>query len=349
MGKIYIITNKINDKIYVGKTERTIEERWKQHQYAMSSPNKKHYKLYAAMNKYGLENFSICLLEECSNQLLNERETYWIKRMDSYNNGYNMTLGGDGTYSIAEEEIFSLWDEGLAIKEIAEQLGYSTATVTRRLQQYANYSHEEAILRGTKFSASAKQKQCYVYDYRGDMVKQYSTLLEASEKLNLNIKQLRNWCRQNAIREGCLYSYDLLTTDEVIHFFLHQKHCKAVEQIDLEGNHIKTYISVKEAMRLTGANNISQVASGKMKTSGGFIWKYVDDITQDEQLPASIQNKKQVAQYSTDGKLIQVYNSILEAAKATGQKSSSNITQVCKGKAKTAGGFIWKYYEKSNE
>ena len=59
MGYIYKITNKINNKVYIGKTEGDIALRWQQHIYNMS--NGIEYHLYNAMRKYGLENFSFIL------------------------------------------------------------------------------------------------------------------------------------------------------------------------------------------------------------------------------------------------------------------------------------------------
>lgn len=48
------------------------------------------------MRKYGIENFSIEELEKCSADVVNDREIYWINYYDTYHNGYNATLGGDG-------------------------------------------------------------------------------------------------------------------------------------------------------------------------------------------------------------------------------------------------------------
>ena len=348
MGNIYIITNKINNKIYVGKTERTIETRWKEHINAMSSSNKKHYKLYAAMNKYGIENFSIDLLEKCPNSLLNEREIYWIKKLNSYDKGYNMTLGGDGTSSIEEEKIFELWNQGQSVSQISETLGYDRTTITKRLQGYINYSQELSKARGAELCATSKFKKIYIYNQQGNKTQEYNNSTEAAIELHMDIKQIRTWCRKNFIKEGFLYSYDILAPEEIVYIFLHQKNHKAVEQINLDGYHVRTYVSIQEAMRTTGINNINLAASGKIKTAGGYIWKYVDDFQENNSLPTTTQGRKKVAQYSLDGNLIQIYESITDAAKQTGQKSSSNISQVCKGKAKTAGGFIWKYYEKSD-
>ena len=94
MAYIYQIINDINNKIYVGKTEFSIEKRFKEHcQDAFKRINEKR-PLYAAMRKYGIEHFHIELIEETANP--EEREKFWIAKKDSFKNGYNATLGGDG-------------------------------------------------------------------------------------------------------------------------------------------------------------------------------------------------------------------------------------------------------------
>lgn len=95
---IYKITNKINNKCYIGKSIN-IEERWKyhiEHRNVISEYNKP---LYQAFRKYGIENFSFEIIEEINDcEVMNEREKFWIKHYDCYggDKGYNATLGGDG-------------------------------------------------------------------------------------------------------------------------------------------------------------------------------------------------------------------------------------------------------------
>lgn len=95
MGFIYKITNTVNEKIYVGQTVKTIEERFDAHiKKAKQHPNRY---LYDAMNHYGYDKFKVSQIEECDNSLLDERERYWIARLDCMiPNGYNMTEGGGG-------------------------------------------------------------------------------------------------------------------------------------------------------------------------------------------------------------------------------------------------------------
>jgi group I intron endonuclease len=92
-GIIYLITNTANDKKYVGQTRQQLNKRWLGH--ITESRTYSDRPLYRAMNKYGLDNFKIRILEECSVDKLNEREVYWIDFLESYHNGYNATTGGD--------------------------------------------------------------------------------------------------------------------------------------------------------------------------------------------------------------------------------------------------------------
>lgn len=95
---IYKITNKINNKCYIGKSSN-IEERWKYHIKNKNSLKEYNKPLYKAFRKYGVENFSFEIIEEIDNyKKLNEREKYWIEFYNCYggNKGYNATKGGDG-------------------------------------------------------------------------------------------------------------------------------------------------------------------------------------------------------------------------------------------------------------
>lgn len=94
---IYHFTNQINQKKYIGKTNN-IEHRIEQHISALRKNTHHSIKLQRAVNKYGLENFQFTYREvEIQNEEeLNILEIQEIEKYDSYHNGYNETLGGDG-------------------------------------------------------------------------------------------------------------------------------------------------------------------------------------------------------------------------------------------------------------
>lgn len=156
MGFIYKITNKVNGKIYIGKTLKTIEGRWKDHVEDYQRPRFEKRPLYSAMKKYGVENFSVEEVEECSSEILSEREIYWIDFYDSFRSGYNATKGGDGKPFIDEQEILKLWQEGKSLKDIAEIVGHSRAQTSQLLRNNGILS-EDIIKRGrNKYYKSVK-------------------------------------------------------------------------------------------------------------------------------------------------------------------------------------------------
>lgn len=99
-GTIYKITNNINGKIYIGKTIRSPEARWNEHmRNALSEQDRYNTPLYLAMRKHGIKNFNFEIIEQnISEDKINEREKYYINyfHTTSHENGYNITLGGDG-------------------------------------------------------------------------------------------------------------------------------------------------------------------------------------------------------------------------------------------------------------
>ena len=93
-GFIYIIKNTINNKVYIGQTRTSVEQRWKEHlrhaQYGEQVINR-------AMKKYGVNKFYVETLEICNLDVLDYREMYYI---DLYNStdkskGYNVSIGGN--------------------------------------------------------------------------------------------------------------------------------------------------------------------------------------------------------------------------------------------------------------
>lgn len=90
---IYCIENLINGHKYVGASKH-IETRWKEHIRDAKSVLQSNKSLYQAFNKYGIDNFSFYILQECSEEELWELERKYIKQLDTYRNGYNETTGG---------------------------------------------------------------------------------------------------------------------------------------------------------------------------------------------------------------------------------------------------------------
>lgn len=127
MAFIYKITNQINNKLYIGKTSlSSVEERFKEHIQDSKRERYEKRPLYDAMNKYGIENFTIEQIEEVVNdEIASQREIYWINKLRTYIgfndcNGYNATLGGDSRRLYNYKEIANKYLELQNEKDVAE-------------------------------------------------------------------------------------------------------------------------------------------------------------------------------------------------------------------------------------
>ena len=94
MNNVYKIVNLINGKVYVGRTIHSLEARWDGHMKCLNRGDSRH--LYCAMRQYGVENFSIELLESCDSfDEMVAKEAYYCEKLQAYTNGYNMTTAGE--------------------------------------------------------------------------------------------------------------------------------------------------------------------------------------------------------------------------------------------------------------
>lgn len=149
MAYIYKITNDINNKIYIGKTLLSIQERFKEHCRDYKREKNEKRPLYNAMNKYGIKHFSIEKIEECNPNIINEREKYWIEYYGSFKYGYNATLGGDGVPYLDYDLIISLWKQGKNIQEIVKLVNCHEDSV-RKILDINNISHRNRVVRSKK-------------------------------------------------------------------------------------------------------------------------------------------------------------------------------------------------------
>ena len=178
MAYIYLITNNVNGKFYVGKTEDTIEKRFQKHCSDSKKERCKNRPLYRAMNKYGCENFSVSLLEETDQPEI--REIYWIEQKQSYHNGYNATLGGDGKKYLDYDLVYATYCNLKNAVQTAIALGISKDSVLKIVNKYEK----------TKSTAEVNKeyfgKEIKMYSLEGTYEQTFKTLREAAAFLQQN-------------------------------------------------------------------------------------------------------------------------------------------------------------------
>lgn len=173
-GIIYKITNKVNGKSYIGQTRYTIEFRWKQHQH-----KKDNTYFHNAIHKYGIENFSIEILEECNIEDLNSKEIFYIAKYDTFNNGYNLTIGGDGNRRLLldnnYDEIKELYLSGFSSNKIATLYKVDKASIIKILKSLG------VKIRSNKLSINHQEFLELVRDYQsGYSLKELSKRYDCS-------------------------------------------------------------------------------------------------------------------------------------------------------------------------
>ena len=179
MGYVYIIKNYINSKVYIGKTNTTIEQRFKEHIRDSRKRRTEKRPLYNAMRKYGAEQFYIELIEQTENPT--EREKYWIMQYNSYKNGYNATFGGDGSEYVNKSKIVSLYQDTLNIKEVKRQTGHDQGTIRKVLKEFniPIYWSKDAI-------SKEKSKHVARIDINtNNIIEVYFCIKEAAHKLKV--------------------------------------------------------------------------------------------------------------------------------------------------------------------
>ena len=253
---IYKIVNKANNKIYVGQSI-DIEERWKQHQWKAFNSNELAYNsaIHAAFRKYGIENFYYEVIEEYLPEELDDKEIYWIARLNTVvPNGYNIMLGGQQRRLV--------------------QCANGTKPVVKRLFHCLKCGKEISRNNKSGLCLSCVQLTC-------DITKEelYSKLVEYKGNFT-QVGRLYN-LSDNAIRKRCKH-FDLSTysSDYKVAPTPKKPYERAVKQIDVKtGEVIQIFCSANEAARSLGkakGNHITEVCKGKGKTAHGYKWEYVE-------------------------------------------------------------------------
>ena len=136
LGIIYIITNKVNSKVYIGQTRKSLSERMRHH----FSKYETCTKLKKAIGQYGKDNFMYSVLELVPYSELNERESFYIERYNSIENGYNIKKGnsefkGRNIHSIKmlQEDIVNDYNAGMNTKDIADKYHIALTSVYNSL------------------------------------------------------------------------------------------------------------------------------------------------------------------------------------------------------------------------
>ena len=203
MPYIYKITNKINGKIYIGKTSLPkIEDRMQQHIRDSKKIRCEKRPLYDAFNKYGIENFTIEEIEQVANDdIASQREQYWIENLRTYigfkdSVGYNATLGGDSRRLYNYNELADAYLTLGTVKEVAIQYNCDPKVVRNACREH-----------NIPIKNAHNQKRIQRIDKNGNK-KIYSSITEAAKDIpNKAVETARKNISRGLNQHKIAYSY----------------------------------------------------------------------------------------------------------------------------------------------
>lgn len=211
---VYLVTNTRNGKRYVGITKGTVEARWAGHVKLARMGGTQLF--MRAIRKHGPENFTLEVLEECSDyELLKARETHWIEELGTFAPaGYNSTLGGEGSigYKHTEAARERLRDAMLGVKRGPMPESTKQKLSAAKRGRHFTVQHRAAISkasRGRKLSAECRAKigrrqwkpvQQLTRD--GTLLHTYRSLIEAEAATGVLRQNVSAVCRGRAFTAG---------------------------------------------------------------------------------------------------------------------------------------------------
>ena len=265
-GIIYVYFNKAKyekegvEKYYVGQTIGTMEQRAKKdgRGYHWADPNY-NTKFANSIRKWGWDAFEGRVLEEVYEEDLNELEKLYIEQFDSYKNGYNSTLGGDGTRGLnpyankTEEEM----------KEIKEKKGKSM----KKIFEDPKARKKQSIIMKKRYEDPEEREKTSLAGK-----KRYKDLKEREKTSLANKKRFENEKEREKLREK-----------------LSGEKCYKIKSIYCkELNILFSYIKIAEKYCIDILNikigPISLVCNGKRKSTGKLqdgtklTWYWLEDL-----------------------------------------------------------------------
>ena len=407
MGYIYCITNDINGKKYIGQTADNIEERFKEHLSSINAKRDYDRPLYRAMRKYGIEHFHISLIEECSTESLDTQEEFWIQYFDTYKNGYNATLGGQGNKGYDRQAIWEYYCQCNKIAQTARhfhcdrrvvrsiirahgiynphgeirsiyQLSKEDGSIIQEfvsIAEAARYFHKaksglrEALI--TPYKTYCGYFWCYVDNYTETRYQEVilPALEEAKIKKSNHLSDKAIKVSIEEIAEYYLQCEDIHKTAKHFGYTSTATIVNRLKKIgiertekDIEQSKQRSIKNLTEAKKVFSTKydyqRIVEVylarqsiikTANEIGCSTQTVVKALktQDITPVTSAEVNQNKVKAVKQYNKNtGELICSYPSASAAARAINKpQGNRNISACCKGKQKTAYGYVWRYCE----
>lgn len=318
---IYTIQNLITGKYYVGESIR-VYERWRDHLRDLRTNTHDNKHLQASYNKYGKENFSFTLIEECIPEIRFSREKYWIKEYNSFYHGYNMTEGGeDPKYYkddngeikewrhknavLSEREVLDII-ERLKLGESICQIGKDYSVKYTAINDIRTHKTWRYLTEGIIFPKYNNKKAIDMYNRDGTLIGTFDSASDIEKEYHINKKHICKVCKgKKKTAGGYVFKYHGEQFAIPVRKYTNET---PVDQYDMEWNYIRSFKSQKDAEREVGVK-INRCVLGKSKSAGGYRW-----LKSGETIPNDIKQQqiKQYAEKLSEEKILQIVDLLMK-------------------------------------
>lgn len=353
---VYLTTNKINGKIYVGVHNTDNPEVFDHYlgegafDNKPSSYNKAKCHFHQAIMKYGVSNFyrqTLRVFDTLEEALIMEADIVneeFVKRSDTY----NMIVGG-GCPPLHNKIVYQFdldgnlikkWD---SIKSIIDKYKCNDARIRMCIKDKRSfdnfYWNFEDCINVEEYRLSARG-YIFQYDKLGNIINSFENATIASVKLGINRDAISNSVYDRTLCHGFYF----LRADDDIKVLLYEKsnkksaHIVSIYRYSLDGKFEKEYKSVAEACKDTKScsGNILRAIKNN-RTASGYRWSYIkSDIIK----PYSSEDLKpiKIAQYDLQHNLIKIWDTVSEC-----KKQFPSCQKICRKERRSTNGYIFEY------
>lgn len=323
---IYKITNLIDNKCYVGQS-RDIQKRFAVHRRTAFNQNSSNYNLplYRAIRKYGLDNFTFEVLEECKIDELDQKEIYYISLYNSYGEcGYNLTIGGNQAphYNKLSDSLVDEIIERLKTSlDNSETIGQDFGVTGRTIR---GINSGECCLRDTETYPIRNKLSTHPNEDCVDKITSCEICgVEITNNARYCLKCIHKVQRHVADRPSKI---DLAISIKENGF------AATGRMFGVTGNTIKKWCK---------SYNIPHLRKDIILWYNNQMG--VENDLQSNKKEKTIQDKPVKQIDLNTNKVLQIFKSENDAAHSLGKKKGNHIGEVCNGIHKSAYGYGWEY------
>lgn len=291
MAYVYRITNLVNAKSYIGVSIDYVA-RWKQHKRALKNNRHCNKKLQNAWNKYGENCFEFQIIEECSYVECFDKEIKYIALFNSYDDGYNLTRGGDrGCFEIFCKPVYVYDLNGIYVCEFISRaeaereldchsikeccLGSCKKGFSKTNQEWYQFTYEKVDKLNPYQHIPSRTQKVYKLDEEGKIITIYNSLAEANKSCNIiaGAHNIRDASKTHKKFHDYYWAYAKDYSSDWKPYNENKIIC-----FDLDGNLIGYYKNATDAARQLDIDHssISKVLRGERKQCGNYIFKFIN-------------------------------------------------------------------------